>query len=124
VPQELYPCNIEMKCECLGAARALNVDLQVSEVSMQISSTTIHICLDIVNMLRQSVQSYFSNQEYDTNLSLQKAATAAAGADMWAVKSISPDTWLDVRNGNYEASIVMAVSFEVGELCWFVFMFM
>lgn len=94
-----------MKCQCLGVARSLNVDIQVSEVSMQISSTTVHICLDIVNVLQKSVENYFSNRDYNANLSLQTmtAAAAAAGADLWAVKNISADSWLGSRNGNYTA---------------------
>jgi hypothetical protein len=50
------------------------------------------------------VENYFSNRDYNANLSLQTTTSAAAaGADLWAVKNISPDTWLDSRNGKSSA---------------------
>jgi len=69
---------------------------------MQISATTVQIVMDVVNIMCTSVAKYSSVNDSNANIMLHTEATDSAGSELWTVKNISADAWLDAGTSKYE----------------------
>lgn len=69
---------------------------------MQISSTTVQIIMDVINIVRKSVSVYSSAIDSSANITMQKVVPDSAMSELWTIRNLSPDSWLDAGNGEFE----------------------
>ena len=71
------------------------MSLKVTDICMYISAATVHIFLDVIDILRQSFENQ-ATDKHDLN-----ATNTTPYNDLWSVKSTSTENWLNADEGTF-----------------------
>lgn len=85
---------MQLTCSQESLEKERKVDVKISEINLYISPATVHIFLDVVEILRQSGQKKCAANDSDTPVVGQHF-------DLWNIKTISAEPWLNMPEGTY-----------------------